>query len=288
MRCHGLQSLVVGSLVFPPGGRMNLGGSFALRATSSRWANQGLNAPGNDRAPSGRIWLALRCCVGRWPSRSYRSPRRQRTLFASRAPRQRRICGTILETMMLRGLGITLFCVSLLAESALAVFWVRSTWFIDGIQRFSQHGDMHLTWSVASVGGAIRVFRAPRKHGCTNPDGTARNPPPYWHRWTFKIAPNDPISPVFRWRYTPRFDVFPKSNQRPYEFFLSVPHWFLMSLLSPGVLVPAFFWRRNRLRRRIGCCRACGYDLQATPERCPECGTVAHPSRGGCDCDSVA
>jgi hypothetical protein len=55
--------------------------------------------------------------------------------------------------------------------------------------------------------------------------------------------------------------------------------WFRM-FAATGVLPAGWIlWMsttlfRRRKRRRNGACTHCGYDLRASPDRCPECGTV--------------
>jgi hypothetical protein len=45
-------------------------------------------------------------------------------------------------------------------------------------------------------------------------------------------------------------------------------------MVGTALLPLVWLCRRAHRRSRAGCCPRCGYDLRATPDRCPECGAV--------------
>lgn len=53
------------------------------------------------------------------------------------------------------------------------------------------------------------------------------------------------------------------------DYYFMAPHWLFVVL---GGVVP-FIWMLRRCRHAPNCCITCGYDLRATPDKCPECGT---------------
>jgi hypothetical protein len=67
------------------------------------------------------------------------------------------------------------------------------------------------------------------------------------------------------------------SGAEPYSFTLDrglVPDWLILLIVSmPCDLALIRFYRRAK-RTKHGKCLICGYDLRATPDRCPECGTI--------------
>ena len=84
--------------------------------------------------------------------------------------------------------------------------------------------------------------------------------PPRWMTCPAASAPE---------HHVPRF-----ARYRRY-WAAAVPLWLPACLFA--TTSAAGLRRAARARRRAtdGLCRECGYDLRATPERCPECGTRA-------------
>jgi hypothetical protein len=163
--------------------------------------------------------------------------------------------------------------ISLLICGAVAVCWVRSFWVRDAIE-FSRDGER---WEVASEFGRLRVGNAPQLrmdiaalanlNKQLGPDGRSDRPPdirdyfPEQQRLMRKVKRAVPDA-----RGMPQ----PRLQLRQY----GLPHW---GAMAAAALLPAAWWRaRARRQRRIarGLCVTCGYDLRASPDRCPECGAV--------------
>jgi hypothetical protein len=57
---------------------------------------------------------------------------------------------------------------------------------------------------------------------------------------------------------------------RGMEWDYFIPYW---AIVLVSAVLPVYAIARRRPRKRAGFCSQCGYDLRASAERCPECGT---------------
>jgi hypothetical protein len=78
--------------------------------------------------------------------------------------------------------------------------------------------------------------------------------------------------------YQRRADV---PHEYSYERMVRVPFWLLAAMTAVLPARWATAARRRRRQKRRGLCRVCGYDLRATPDRCPECGATASVTTRG-------
>ena len=155
------------------------------------------------------------------------------------------------------------------------ILWVRSCFVGDLIRHMGEDVIPSTSYFITSRTGSLSISRYEQ----TSRDpaiGGGRYPPGFsserWDCWA------DPL----RWPTgtIPNRLGFAAEHQRRAEgdeYTLVVPYYALtFALLMP----PLLWWVRVRRRARAAAglrCPACGYDLRATPDRCPECGQAAPP-----------
>ena len=157
---------------------------------------------------------------------------------------------------------------SLLLCVATLALWGRSYRYVDRVRWIGIYETTHQYFALESHRGlcALRSSRQDNR-GLPIPEN------PGWAYLTARTG--DPLS------FLPkeRFLGFGYVHVGRINRTVWLPHWSLALLFA---ILPALHLRAAiRLRRlnRIGHCPRCGYDLRATPERCPECGHTIQPLR---------
>jgi hypothetical protein len=152
--------------------------------------------------------------------------------------------------------------VSLVMMLAIPPMWARSYWWREGIQcAFADEyfscqycrGLVAVTWLAGrtDIPSGIRLFQNET-----------------WDMWRYTAA-------GFRWISS----SFVRSGVVMRHWSVHFPFSFALLLTIPLPALWYFDRRRNAARSYQGRCVRCGYDLRATPDRCPECGTAAEGSR---------
>lgn len=169
---------------------------------------------------------------------------------------------------------------SLLLCVATAALWVRSYWHFDTV-RYSCAVDAQNAqtfFSVNSRWGEMSLYRTRSKPVQNDsPVGlqswTVHAQVVLKHPGAVRAMSNGPLG----FGYGHVHDAQLRSEGRAYRATwttIFVPSWAVTLLFTiPPLLWSVSVWRKRR-RARVGLCSTCGYDLRATPDRCPECGTV--------------
>jgi hypothetical protein len=145
---------------------------------------------------------------------------------------------------------------SLLVALAIALLWVRSYFVHDTV--VWAHGRRIAVCH--SVAGRVVIYLAPNNGQF--PRGAS---------WEREPAPPD------SWSDYPAASFHVGSIGNAHDIIFA--HWVPIALATLPAVVAAVLARRRRRRSSRGVCPACGYDLRATPDRCPECGAADQVTR---------
>ena len=170
---------------------------------------------------------------------------------------------------MRRRIFTILSALSLLLCIGTATIWVRSGFTMDTLGK--EYGAGRSAKWVSAIGALRMVLES-------------QSPPRFGSRqgqWAWQVVYLKNLGqdgPRWKWRqpYYHR-GIMTRPGGRLILDELCLPYWLLT--LSTAMLF-GLWWRRYRKARcqqKAGLCRICGYDLRASPDRCPECGTPIAP-----------
>jgi len=177
---------------------------------------------------------------------------------------------------------------SLLLLVGSAMFWVRSKFIYDEINFSSANAS----WYGHIEDGRIVAFGLAGGDSHYSWKPKWRDPPVYARNAGLTTASSTgsavaragSVSVLGHASYTIAFDSsvsfpgfsFGRRGNSPFASMVTVQFWLitLLSAILPGLRMVEWFNRGRRLRVASSYCASCGYDLRATPDRCPECGLV--------------
>ena len=176
---------------------------------------------------------------------------------------------------------------SLLLCVAVVALWVRSYWVFDRLMRLEGRrpdgGYVRTDLKVALGRGSLYLEKDTTRSEREMPTFIATT---IWHRFTDDESAGRSDYENHHWdcRWA-GFRLF-RNSLTPAESggldmssdltILGIPLWALT--LLTGVAPARWIYTRSRCRHTIGTCARCGYDLRATPDRCPECGAARKTS----------
>jgi hypothetical protein len=142
---------------------------------------------------------------------------------------------------------------------------VRSHWRVDRVSRDWYTSAQRHTQTVVSWSGgfSLQTNYVSGKFHPTDPKYDYEQWTP--HPGTVKPPRWFPFPPV---RFT--HNVVAGEDEK----VVMITYWLLLLLALPLPAVAIVRHRRRGRREKAGLCPTCGYDLRATPDRCPECGAL--------------
>ena len=150
---------------------------------------------------------------------------------------------------------------SLLLCVATCVLWVRGLRHSDHFLFFQ---DEDMRFYIGSVGGDFALTR----WFSTNGFGDARS------KERFSHGPYEPDASSGRVFPLPKVVRLTFHQNKTAQCLIPYPIPVTMELVLPAAWLLALRKRRRKpIQISRGFCPACGYDLRASKERCPECGT---------------